>query len=538
MSAMGSMSAAERYLRYRAPSEDGQVLCVPPWREVGELLRSNRALRAAQSVDIHGRSLQNLSVAARQATLSTALAYTRTYADVEPACEESPLILTGHQPELVHPGVWLKDFAAAKIARQANGTALSLIIDSDLCRVPSIRVPTGSAEEPQVESVAYDRALDPMPLEERPIVDRATWDSFGSRVSRTIKPLVASPLIEPWWPEHALSCNSSNLGLAIARARHRLELQWGNRSLCLPQSRVCQTVSFRWFAVHLLAHAERFRVAYNGALAEYRREHRLRNHAQPIPDLAESEGLIETPFWIWTTEDPRRRALYAQQKSGRLFLTDRSGFENSLPLSSESEALPAVEKIADWESQGIKIRPRALVTTMYARLVLADLFIHGIGGAKYDQVTDVICEKFFGFPPVSYLALSGTLRLPIEHRLISPRQARHLRQELRELTYHPETAAEKLTLSPDEQVKVETIIAQKNAWLQTPQTRDNALLRHRQIVAANEALQEWLISPRAELNRKLATATRQIRASHLLESREYPFCLFPQASIRKFLLDF
>ncbi len=538
MSATGSMSTSERFLRFKAPEENGQILSMPLWHTVGELLLSNQKVRASQLVDIQGRSLLDLSAEARQAILAAALVYTSTYADVDLHSEPSPLVLTGHQPELVHPGVWLKDFAAAKIASQTNGTAISLIIDSDLCRVPSIHVPTGDVEQPRVESIAYDRLTDPVPLEERPIVDRSTWDSFGSRVSKTISPFVSQPLILQWWQEHTPACDSSNLGQAIARARHGLELQWGSRSLCLPQSHVCQTSSFRLFAIHLLDHAERFRNAYNGALADYRREHKLRNHAQPTPDLAQVEGWIETPFWIWTTTDPRRRALYVRRKSQELVLSDRSGFERSLRLTSEGEPAPAIEQLAEWESQGIKIRTRALLTTMYARLVLADLFIHGIGGAKYDQVTDLICEQFFGFPPASYLTLSGTLRLPIEHRSVSPAEERQLRQELRNLAYHPEISAAKLTLSTKEQAKVEASIAQKSSWVQTPKTSANAAQRHQQIVAANEALQKWLTSRHSDLDRKLAETTRDLRGNRVLESREYPFCLFPQESIRSFLLDF
>jgi len=538
MSATGATSTSERYQRFKAPLENGQILSVPQWHSVGELLAANQKVRTSQSVDIQGRSLLDLSAEARQAILTAALLFTRAYADVDQQSEPSPLILTGHQPELVHPGVWLKDFAAARIASQTSGTAISLIIDSDLCRMPSIRVPTGDVEQPRVESVAYDRLTDPVPLEERSIVDRATWDSFGSRVCKSISPLVSAPLIQQWWQEFTPACDSSNLGQAIARARHGLELQWGNRSLCLPQSQVCQTNSFRWFAVHLLDHAERFRNAYNGALAEYRREHKLRNHAQPTPDLAESEGWIETPFWIWTSTDPRRRALFVQRKSQELVFSDRSGFERSLRLPSEGEPTAAIEQLADWETQGIKIRTRALLTTMYARLVLADLFIHGIGGAKYDQVTDLICEKFFGFSPASYLTLSGTLRLPIEHQSVSPAEERQLRQELRDLVYHPEIAAAKLTLGTEEQAKVEAALAQKSAWAQTPKTPENAAQRHQQIVAANKSLQKWLTSRRLELNRRLAKTTQCLRGNQVLESREYPFCLFPQESIRSFLLDF
>ena len=45
---------------------------------------------------------------------------------------------------------------------------------------------------------------------------------------------------------------------------------------------------------------------------------------------------------------------------------------------------------------------------MFARLAVADLFIHGIGGAKYDELTDAIGERFFGIQLRPYMVVSGT----------------------------------------------------------------------------------------------------------------------------------
>ena len=69
----------------------------------------------------------------------------------------------------------------------------------------------------------------------------------------------------------------------------------------------------------------------------------------------------------------------------------------------------------NWDSP-LKIRSRALITTLWARLVLGDLFLHGIGGAKYDQLTDLLIERFFGLTPPGFMVLSATLHLPIEGR--------------------------------------------------------------------------------------------------------------------------
>ena len=89
----------------------------------------------------------------------------------------------------------------------------------------------------------------------------------------------------------------------------------------------------------------------------------------------------------------RRRSATAQavrSPAGQeTVLSDRQAVEIRLPLTPDGDAARAVEQLADWGRRGVKIRSRALITTLWARLVLGDLFLHGIGGAKYDQVTDL-----------------------------------------------------------------------------------------------------------------------------------------------------
>jgi len=450
------MTAEVRFPNYRAPQNNRQILCVPPWNAIRQMLFARQELAgqrdavAASAVEILGVPLVDLARDARRDLVAQALAYTRSYTeitetnaetnaetdtgndtgnDTDAETSDGPLILTGHQPELIHPGVWLKTFAASQLAQQTGGMAINLVIDNDLCRVPSVRVPTGSVDQPHVVDIPFDQTQQEIPWEERTIADRSLWNSFGDRVTRSLEPLVSEPLITRWWPKVLkFSEQTSQLGLAIAQARHRLEQSWGCRSLEIPQSRICQTTQFRRFALHLISHAARLRSDYNSALAEYRQSHNLRSPAQPLPDLAEFDGWIETPFWIWTQENPTRRALFVQPSPHGLQLSDRQQWQDTLPLSQEGSVLSliqgaALQRLADWEPQGVKLRTRALITTLYARLLLADTFIHGIGGAKYDQVTDVLCKLFFGIELPGIVTMTGTLRLPIEHGAISPTRA-------------------------------------------------------------------------------------------------------------------
>ena len=530
------MTRAGRDQRFRAPQADGEILCAPSRQHLLDLLENNRNQCSATTQKLWGEPRAELMAEAGREVVAAASQYTRSYANVpQPLSADGPLIFTGHQPTLVHPGVWLKNFAAARLAKASAGMAINLIIDSDLCQAATVHVPTGSVNEPYLEAIDFDAQQNTLPYEERKILDLARWESFSQRMTASLRPLVDRPIATNWWRESAVRLRSTNsLGLAIAQARHRLELEWGSVSWEIPQSLVCQTKSFRRFALHLLNDAQRLRKSYNDSLAEYRAVHRLRSPAQPMPDLSESDHWCETPFWFWTSSQPRRRALYVRDERDQLLLSDLAGWQDALPKAIE----PALERLATWETHGVKLRTRALTTTLYTRLLLADLFIHGIGGSKYDQVTDAICERFFEICLPPYATLSGTLRLPIDHPTLQPNQAQLLRQQLRDLKFHPERHLDSLDLNPADRQQLADWVSQKKSWVKSTMTIKNADQRHSGIVAANEAMQPWVASLRTEWEQELLVVTRQTGANQVLESREYPFCLFPHKQLCDFLLDF
>ncbi len=530
------MSAADPYPSYRAPQTNGEVLCVPSWDSLRESVPTARATIESSNVAIMGLAICELATRARSELVAAARNYVHSYLPSLPALNVAgPLILTGHQPELVHPGVWLKNFAAAKLAKSLGGTAISLIIDNDLCRQTTIRVPTGTVEQPQVVDIAFDAAQPAMPYEERQIHDSTTWKSFAARASTSLAPLVPNAMLANWWPT---SPTSRYVGTALAQARHQWESARGSHSLEVPQSTVCQSNSFRMFALHLLFNATEVCSAYGDALADYRSAHRVRSPAQPMPDLRQVDDWVETPFWVWSQGEPARRALFVRQTRTGLSLTDRHDWQATLPLTGESDAGLCIETLTDWERSGIKIRTRALMTTLYARLLLADAFIHGIGGAKYDQVTDQLCKRLFGISLPPFVVLSGTLRLPIEHTAVPTTTLASLKKRLRELRFHPETHINPADHLPPEQDKIRELIALKEHWVQTPKISANAAERHQQITYANEHLQTWLESRRQQTEREIASVSNRTRANQLLESREYPFCLFPPKVLEAFLLDF
>ena len=117
--------------RLRAPATDGGLLVEPPWGEVRGLAASNAGRLSGWDYDVQGRQAARLRDLARREIVHLAREFLRRHGlEESPAALESPgsphvpLVVTGHQPELFHPGVWVKNFAASAIARSCGGIAL------------------------------------------------------------------------------------------------------------------------------------------------------------------------------------------------------------------------------------------------------------------------------------------------------------------------------------------------------------------------------------------------------------------------------
>ncbi len=536
---MSGTAPGTRQPAFRAPSGDGGALIAPSPGEWDRVLAENRTIREQWRYDVQGRPLDELARQARRDLLWAAVAYTRRYRNApSPADDAAPeLFLAGHQPELFHPGVWLKNFVLGALAQQRGAVAVNLLIDNDTVKGTSLKVPTGVPETPRLTPVPFDAAGEPVPYEERRVVNGALFRSFGRRAAGAVRSLVPDPMVERLWP---LACQRAreegNLGLALAQARHTFEGRWGLKTLEVPQSRVCAGTSFRWFAVHLLAQLPRFHKEYNAAVAHYRRRHGVRSAAHPFPDLAGKDGWLEAPFWIWTTTHPRRRPLFAAFRRGRVIVSDGESLEIELPVTAEGDGAAAVERLCALESSGVKVRSRALTTTLWARLALSDLFVHGIGGAKYDEVTDRLFERFLGLPAPRLMVVSGTLLLPVRAPAASVDEQRELKQRLWQLRHHPERFLEEnLHDGQGEHNEPWRLIAEKRRWIETPQTRENARRRCRAIREINVALQPYISGRRARTHERLGEVNRALEAARLLRWREFGFCLHPEDSLRRFL---
>jgi hypothetical protein len=520
--------------RLRAPRGNRELLALPPLAAVGELL-AGVDRRARCQYDMQGRSLCDLSALARQELLASARQYTSAYRDIDKPALGDRIILAGHQPQLFHPGVWFKNFALGSLARSHQATAVNLVIDSDTLKDASLRVAGGTVDAPVAHIIPFDDSTGEMPFARRRIRNRGAFEAFGRTAADWQRPLVSDPLLDTFWPKViARSRETDNLGECLAQARHQVEGEWGNATLELPQTRVCPFAAFHWFAAHLLAQLPRFVEIYNDAIAEYRRAHGIRSANHPVPQLVRDGEWLEAPFWLASDVKADRRHLFVRRRGADMILSDRQSMEVLVPLAEQRDAGRAVSALAALAERGVQLQTRALTTTLFGRLFLGDLFIHGIGGGKYDQLTDELIRRFFSLEPPPFMVLSATLYLPVEDNQPGPLDAIDIERRLRDLEYHPERCLDGMDLTAGDDQTIAGLVSHKRHWVETPQTKENARQRCRAIRSVNESLQPWLAGTRRHLLALRDAAARRSRAESILKWREYAFCLYPEATLREF----
>ena len=538
--------------KLRVPREDSGLLVRPTLFEAVAAVETNRRQLGSGECNLLGVQLSDLRLLAKRDLLQAARSYLKELGLAARSAEfsdSSSLVLSGHQPELFHPGVWIKNFALARIAASANAIPVNLVIDNDLLAKRAIRIPVGTAASPSIQELSFDASHPVQPWEDATIVDRETFDSFAQRAVDALKQWGVSPLLTDMWP-NAVQQSSRSLGLrdALTVARASMERRWGIDNLEVPFSRVCQQPAFARFAVHLLAHLPRFRAVHNSVLAEFRVVNRVRSQTRPVPELAElDDGWLEAPFWVWSASDPQRRRMFARQVESRMELSDGHSVFAELSITADGDGNQAVGEFSEFAERGIRFRTRALTTTLFSRLVLGDYFVHGIGGAKYDEVTDRIMWRFYNAPAPNFLTISATKHLPLAATFPASRQRRsELVQRLRDIEWNPDRYIER-GANPgfehliDEKQKLiqdqhaaETIkqlaADRKSNW------RKNMARRSR-FEEIRQQLSATTTEPRGIVIQELKDFDRKVSANRIFRDREFAFCLFPEQVLQSFFAD-
>ena len=217
---------------------------------------------------------------------------------------DAGLLVTGHQPEMFHPGVWVKNFAAQRRGPPVDGlTPVNLVVDTDTMK--AARFASSSAAAGGVASVAFDAFRAEEPYETRPSAtrrasrtspDRAAPADGGlavpRRCCRTCGPTWSRPPAGRRWSASASRPPAGTVERAWGCVNLEVPRESAERGGGVPPLRPARRSPTR----------PRFRAAYNGAVRAYRTRHGLRSRNHPVPDLAADES----PFWAPSGREGRR----------------------------------------------------------------------------------------------------------------------------------------------------------------------------------------------------------------------------------------
>ncbi len=479
----------------------GERLTLPPFESWEAVARANSAVL---------ERLIPLRQAMRRAVLELSDRYAgRLGLPASNVASDAPLVMAGHQPSFYHPGVLYKYRLLAEAAARGM-TAVNLNVDTDpsegfLVKVPSYAVgeyrrtvhyaAPGAANMLYVDAPAQEGEISVFTEnvlgDLRSIPERIF--SFGEVFVETELRHELPPLMVD----------------AAVRIRRTYTSHWPGNVLELPLSELCRTAPFFTFAFGLLARAPEVAAIFNETLATYRADHGIRSKANPFPDLAADGQAVETLFWI--------------SKSGvrlPLSVIIRGKFP-ALLVDGVHEIRDAAMLQEFCHGRKLQLWPRALALSVLNRLFVADLFVHGIGGAKYDRITDTFISRFHGVAAPPFAVASATLKLPGLDDPIPELTA--LRQRLREAAFHPESF---LKNAPPE------LLAEKEnlrAAIAAPGADKKGI--GKRISQINVELNHLIGPARHDLERRIALAEKALGRHEALTDREFPYFLYPPTAM-------
>ncbi len=421
-----------RFDLLRTPRQDGDVLIEPAASRWAELIEQNvrGRIESDSAVRLAGISMEEVRHATRERLFG------RGRAEAVIAC--------GHQPGFAHPGVWAKHVMVRHMASQLGLHGTDLVVDNDAPRSTALILPevspSGHVSKHLIQVLG---GITGAAYEARPSLSPTAIDMMQRQT--------AGVLAGVDLPDGGRLSDRSMIfqylrGLAsVERPRDFVEQHLAGRGRIdrlfaadLQELRVSDTFDGP-FVADILLNLERFAREYNASLADYRRDQHVRSPERPLPDLKRTGDRMEAPFWIYHPLQQRRRLwIAARQDAIEIFAGhEPAGMLSRLDLARNAPA--ALASLAPWV-----IRPRALTLTLWARLLVCDLFVHGIGGAKYDRVNDGIFHRYYRCEPPPYACVTATLRLPLPHFAVSRQDLLEARRKIRDLRFNPQRYSDRL----------------------------------------------------------------------------------------------
>lgn len=386
--------------------------------------------------------------------------------------ETQPIVMTGHQPVIFHPGLAFKYQIAERVAAENQAIGVAVSIDTDRGDSGQFTFPkwkTSDAAAETSESVESNSSIDfPISREVETVAKSHNLYAHGrlkaaldieatasqvlqnlNRLSSPVSTQLISDVFASYERLAATKCSSADAN-TILRSQHGI----GGRLLEIPLSAIASFPEALTLTADILKQSQRFAKVYNSALKLFREEHGIRNAANPFPDLKISGELCELPFWVVDHENRVRHVLEVEHDGDVTRLIANNQTIDSFTGSISSDALEPMLL------QNIQLVPRGALITAFLRLLFSDLFVHGVGGARYDQFTDEFIRTWWNCePPAFTLATASRFAFPKHKQQVERIQS--LKVNLRDMQFNPQRHFDQNVFPSDLEAKLKSLSEKK-----------------------------------------------------------------------------
>ena len=391
---------------------------------------------------------------------------------------DRPVVATGHQTLLWHPGILIKYLAVGAMIGDGQAiAAANLVVDQHTAGYGSFDAP-GRDPELSVRAIALTAARPGVPMGWHPAFVPPDPPAFAAAL-----PSVEAGIGRIFAAVRACTDRPS-AALQMAAALRELMSPWVRPGREVSSSDLMRTS----LAAAILREMDRepraCASAYNTAVA-----------ASPeggIIPLAVTDDRVELPLW-------RRGA------------GDRREYADNHDLG---------RWIAGGDDRPVLL-PRALLLTLLVRLGMCDLFVHGTGGARYDRAMERWVEGWLGLAPAPIAVATATLRLPLGRAGEQPVAMADAQRELRRAWHDPEPGSRPGPLKSEILAAIETADRRSRRRLDAFRRLHKELERLRRDHADRTEAAE----------RQVELARRQALEAPIAARRDWAFPLYPPEMI-------
>lgn len=414
--------------------------------------------------------------------------------------DQPPIIATGHQPWLWHPGILAKDLAMAAGARRFNAGTLHVVVDQDDCEALRVELPVQRNDLLSIEKLDlanYDRAI---PVGCQPPVDadevlrnlQAVRQRLGGTLAADVR-RIAEAFSDP--PACRTLAEQLTVVLMRLRRPHLPPLP------VLFATDLPRLAGYQSKVDAMLLDPTRCVECYNRA---------VRAHPDAaVAPLRVQPHRVELPLWKLGWRQPRRRVYADLSNRGATLAVE------GMPTGGAGD--PGFDRAT--------LAPRALLLSAYIRSTGCDLFIHGRRGKLYDRATEQWWQEWRGqtLAPKAIVSADLTMKfaVPLADQHAVDRAvwwAHHLPHNLdRALGLDTEAARRKHQLLSTLTVERDR---RRKAWAFEQVHRIN-----RELAAAHHRAL-------AEADARIALARTGAANQAIAQKRDWCFALYSQEEIR------